>query len=324
VGFTSFGALKSKGLTFSLLMVAKLNANELAGFDSFFSGGIIVFSTGLEGGGGKPDNFGAVCVAKGSGFCVFVSGFDRPPNEDDPCPNGFGAFVVDERFPNGFPNDETGLVSFDGTREGFGFAKVGSSDFEDKKVGFGFEVSDEIGFDERNEDFGKDPNAVLKEEVDGADVSDLDEEKKDDLDVFDERKPEGCEGNPMGFEEESIENEGKGVSDFCDGIEKMSGVFFASQSLSSAWESWSFGSFSGVMVFWEELALGVGSSRSKGFSGEEKKGTGFELGFSVPMDKVVGVLFEENNALFMLKPVNTGFFSFFLERRDLTGKLGIV
>lgn len=69
--------------------------------------------------------------------------------------------------------------------------------------------------------------------------------------------------------------------------------------------------------------LGVGSSRSKGFSGEEKKGIGFDSGFSVPMDKVVGVLFEKNEgALSILNPVNIGFFSFFFERRDLTGRLG--
>lgn len=67
--------------------------------------------------------------------------------------------------------------------------------------------------------------------------------------------------------------------------------------------------------------LGVGSSRSKGFSGEEKKGIGFDSGFSVPMDKVVGVLFEKNeDALSMLNPVNIGFFLFFLREKRFDRK----
>ena len=80
--------VKSKGLTFSSLIVLKLNANELAGLDSFFSGWTAGFFKGFDGGGGKPANFGAVCVSKRFGFCVVVSGFDKPPNKEGPLLNG--------------------------------------------------------------------------------------------------------------------------------------------------------------------------------------------------------------------------------------------
>jgi len=215
----------------------KLNANELAGLDSFFSGWTTGFFKGFDGGGGKPANFGAVCVSKIFGFCVVVSGFDKPPNKEGPLLNGFDAFFVDDRDPN----DDSVFFSFD---------DVDWSGFEDKKEGFEFNVSEESGFDDRNEDFENDPNEdlELKEEVDGVEVSDVNEGNADGLEEVVARKVEGCdEGNAMGFEVEPIENAEKGDSDFCGGIdENMLGVLFVSPSLFSDFESWSLGSFSGV------------------------------------------------------------------------------
>lgn len=168
---------------------------------------------------------------------MVVSGFDKPPNKEGPLLNGFDVFFVDDRDPN----DDSVFFSFD---------DVDWSGFEDKKEGFDFDVSEESGFDDRNEDFENDPNddLELKEEVDGVEVSDVNEGNAGGLEVVVvARKLEGCdEGNAMGFEVEPIENAGKGDSDFCGGIEIMLGVLFVSPSLFSDLESCSLGSFSGV------------------------------------------------------------------------------